>query len=125
MRIIGIDVGEKRTGVAISDENGEYAFPKTVLETPSEVTREIITLAHGAEVKTIVLGESKDFGGRSNPIMKKIDILRDALKAEGFTVVYEPEFFSSIEAERFQGKTEHSDASAAAIILQRYLDKKK
>ena len=43
--------------------------------------------------------------------------------ALGKKVEYEPEFWSSMQAERWQGKTDKLDASAAAIILQSFLDK--
>jgi RNase H-fold protein (predicted Holliday junction resolvase) len=45
------------------------------------------------------------------------------LEKDGFTVHFEPEFMTSVQAERWQGKSILTDASAAAIILQSYLDR--
>jgi RNase H-fold protein (predicted Holliday junction resolvase) len=72
-----------------------------------------------------VVGESKDFGGRENKILVDIHVLVRQLEGLGLKVVLEPEFSSSVEANRFQGKNDLHDASAAAIILQRFLDKNK
>jgi putative Holliday junction resolvase len=125
MRILGIDYGKKRVGVALSDEGAGFAFPETVLSSSKQVIDEIEKLALNRQVKTIVLGESKDLGGRENQVMEEILKLKGVLESRGFTVVLEPEYFSSVEAARFQGEKRGDDASAAAIILQRYLDKQK
>ena len=50
--------------------------------------------------------------------------LKKQLEAKGFIVHLEPEFMTSVQAERLQGKNAKSDSSAAALILQAYLDKK-
>ena len=49
------------------------------------------------------------------------ELLQLYLEKEGFTVFLEPEFMTSANAERFQGKNEMLDASAAALILQSFL----
>jgi putative holliday junction resolvase len=125
MRFMGIDYGVKRIGVALSDEAGEFAFPKATFPRTSAAIGEIVSLAESQGVSSIVLGESKDFGGRENDVMKKISVFRGELEKRGFEVRLEEEYFSTVEAERFQGKTTHTDASAAAIILQRFLDKRR
>jgi len=123
MKIIGIDFGKKRLGVAISDSEASFAFPKMVIPGGVGAPQEIIDFAHKEGVETIVLGESKDYGGRENQLMQDIRVLERILKDEGFAVVLEQEYGSSVEAERFQGKGILHDASAAAIILQRFLEK--
>ncbi|MDO8492366.1 MAG: RuvX/YqgF family protein [bacterium] len=125
MRVLGIDYGKKRVGIALSDESGKFALPKAVLPASPSLADEIEKLAKQSEVKTIVIGESLDYGGRPNPLIQDVDVLIRILEDKGFDVVLEEEYGSTVEAERFQGKNEMSDASAAAIILQRFLDKKK
>ncbi len=110
MRFMGIDYGSRRVGVALSDEEGEFAFPKAVFPCTPGVIGEITTLAESQGVSSIVLGESKDFGGRENEVMKRIDVFRKELERKGFDVHLEQEYFSTVEAERFQGKTLHTDA---------------
>ena len=75
-------------------------------------------------IKEIVLGESKNYKGKANTILPESLNLKMDLEKEGFIVHLEPEFMTSANAERFQGKNDMLDASAAALILQSYLDKK-
>lgn len=124
MRILGIDYGTKRVGVAMSDEAGQFAMPLVVLKNGKDLIGEICGLLEENSAKEVVLGESKNYKGEDNAIMKAGLELKKSLEAKGFVVHLEPEFMTSVEAERFQGKNEMSDASAAAIILQSYLDKK-
>ncbi len=129
-KILGIDMGTKRIGVALSNFEQTFAFPYGVIEgkrdqvdIEGEVLSEIIDILKKEKVKIIVIGESKDFAQQYNPIMKQVHILKSALEHKGFRVVLEPEFLTSAQAERFQGKHNKIDASAATIILQSYLDR--
>ena len=71
-----------------------------------------------------MIGESRDLDGRGNEVLKDIMFLKGALEQELSIQVYlEPEFYTSAEAERIQGKTEMHDASAAALILKSYLER--
>ncbi len=70
------------------------------------------------------MGDSRDFKGNPNPIMKDVDFFKGELERELHLPVFlEPEFMTSQQAEREQGATALLDASAAAIILQSYLDR--
>lgn len=122
VKIIGIDFGTKRVGVALSDEKGKVAFPKEVLQNNFHMMSALEAFAKAEGVEIFVIGESKDFGGRENPVMRDINKLKADLERKGFEVRFEQEYSSSVEAARFQGVNEKLDASAAAIILQRYLD---
>ena len=131
MRYLGIDYGSKRVGIAISDEEGKFAMPMIVLknskntDASENLIKEIIELAKKNEVTTIVIGESKDYKGKANAILSESLNFKKDLEKKGFTVHLEPEFMTSVNAERFQGKNEMLDASAAALILQSFLDRKK
>ena len=117
-------MGTKRIGVAISNTEHTFAFPLTVLDSSPELLSKILALTKPENVQTIVIGESKDFKQKDNPIMKKVHDFTAELQKLGYQVVHEPEFLSSAQAERFQGKNDLIDASAATIILQSYLDRK-
>lgn len=123
MRIIGIDYGSKRVGLALSDEAGKFALPISVLANKPGLVMEIVKLAEANEAKEIVIGESKNYKGEANPIMTAALEFKKRLENLGFTVHLEPEFLTSAQAERIQGKHPKLDASAAALILQAYLDK--
>lgn len=127
-RLLGIDFGKKRVGIAMSDEDGKIAFPKVVYLNDIKLIERIAGYCKGNSIAGIVLGESKNFKGEDNPVMK--DILKfkaEIEKATSLTVFMEPEFMSSSEAEKMRAEgdsAEMLDASAAAVILQSYLDKK-
>lgn len=124
MKYLGIDYGEKRVGIAISDVEGKLAFPKIVLENNAELINEISDLCKEFEVEAIVIGESKDYKGEDNKISPKIIFFkRDLAMAIKLPISLEPEFMSSMQVEKTFGKTDMLDASAAAIILQTFMDK--
>jgi putative holliday junction resolvase len=126
MRILGIDYGTKRIGVAMTDEGAQMAFPKLVLQNDTKIIENFKKIITENEIKTVVLGESKNFKMVDNEIMKEILDFRDVLEKElNVDVIMYSEIYSSAQAEFFQGKTDMLDASAAAIILQSYLESKK
>ena len=126
MRYLGIDYGTKRVGVAISDEAGEFALPFLVLPNDKKLLTAMTAICREKNIGTIVIGESKNFAGEDNPLQEKINQFKKELKQEtGLPVELEPEFFTSAEAARLQGKNAKLDASAAALILKSFLDKHK
>ena len=125
MRILGIDYGSKRVGVAISDPDRKFALPVSVILNSPVLLEEIEKIAIDNEAKEIVMGESRNYKGEPNDIMLDSMDLKDQLEKKGFKVYLELEFMTSVQAERWQGKGNLTDASAAAIILQSYLDRKK
>lgn len=122
-RILGIDYGTKRVGVAVSDENREFALPVSVITSNASLVEAISKIAVQYEVKDIVIGESRDYKGVPNPIFAKTEELKHDLEQAGYRVYLELEFMTSMQAERLQGKHDKIDASAAALILQSYLDR--
>jgi len=122
-KIIGIDYGSVRVGIAVSDKNAQFAIPFSVIENNSDLFAKIEKIAKDNEVKEMVMGESRDFSGKPNMIFLDSINLKEKLEEKGYKVYFEPEFMTSVQAERIQGKNTMSDASAAALILQSYLDK--
>lgn len=124
-KYIGIDYGTKRVGVAVSDDGGTMAFPKTIIQNNSleQVSYEISKMCNELGIKDIVVGESKNFKGEDNAVMKEVREFINHLEVKGLDVVYESELFSTMQAERIQGQRTDIDASAAAVILQSYLDR--
>lgn len=126
MRTLGIDFGSKRIGIALSDESGEFALPYGVIENNEHVVREIRELCMLNNVGAVVVGESKDFSGVDNEIMGEITPFIEKLKEVlALPVELHPEFLTSAQAERLQGKNDMLDASAAALILSSYLELQK
>jgi putative Holliday junction resolvase len=140
-RFLGIDYGTKRIGLAISDENGEIAFPKEILPNDFHAFDRLGVLIKKENIREIVVGESVDFSGKLNALSGRIEIFILELKEKFDLPVHkQKEFLTSVEARKsknskkdFNSPQSHSkikqiksgrvDASAAALILQRYLDK--
>jgi putative holliday junction resolvase len=126
MKLLGIDYGSKNIGIAISDEAGEIAFPKDVLANDKDAVSLICKLVEHESVEEIVVGESRDYKGEENLIMEGIHRFKKNLKElTRIPIHFEPELLSTQEARRGQEDTKKIDASAAAIILQSYIDKQK
>lgn len=141
MRFLGIDYGTKRIGVAISDENGTLAFPKEIVENNADTFKKIADIINKEKVREIVVGESVDFSGKLNVLSGRIEVFILELQEKFHLPVHkQKEFLTSVEARKagnakkdFNQAQSHSkvkqiksgriDASAAALILQRYLDK--
>ncbi len=143
MKFLGIDFGSKKIGLALSDESGVLAFPKEVILNDDQVILTIKKICQEEDVANIVLGESHDLSGEPNKIMAAINSFKDNLAdATELPISLEKEFMTSLEARRmpgFGGESKRNpdrkralikdkkifDASAAALILQRFLDRKK
>ena len=126
MKILGIDYGAKNIGIAISDEEQRIAFPKIVLKNDLTFFNLLKEIIEKEGVLKIVLGESKDFKMKDNPIMKDVERFKKDLNEKiGLEIVMFPEILTSHQAAKMMGeKNKMIDASAAAIILQSYLDSK-
>ena len=120
---MAMDYGSKRVGMALSDDSGTIATPYKVLKNGNTLFDEIKKIVEENNVTKIILGESKDFQGKENPIMQKIHLFKKELEEKlKIPIEFKQEFLTSHEAQKFQGKNDMLDASAAAIILQSYLD---
>lgn len=125
MRLMGIDYGTKRVGIALTDESGTMAFPHGVLPNTADLAKTIEKLIADEKVGAVVIGHSLNAKNEANAVQEGIDALMlDLTLACGVPVHLEPEQYSTQEALRIQGRTEQTDASAAAIILNSYLSKR-
>ena len=133
MRYLGIDYGEKKCGLALSDEAGTMGFPHAIVPTTPRLADELVALVEQERVGAVVIGESRDLSGAENAILPAARALGQqiTLKAD-IPVYFEPEFYTSAEARRAPAKAEKTraaqpraqvDASAAALILTSYLTK--
>lgn len=122
MRYLGIDYGEKRVGVAVSDPTKTICTPLAVLKNGPDLLIELNRICRDNDIEAIVVGESKNFQLRDNFIMKEIRPFVDKLKNElNLPVHLHPEYMTSAEAGHIQGINSMLDASAAALILKSYL----
>lgn len=128
MRLLGIDYGHKKIGLALSDESGRFAFPHDTWPNDKFLLGKIKELCTREKIGLIVVGESLDLSGQPNPLMKDIEKFEDLLRREiGLPLAREREFFSSWEAKRIidEGQNDPlTDARAAALILKSYIDRR-
>ena len=124
MRYLGIDYGTKKIGVAISDDGGGFAFPRDVIANDGKVYDTLANIIETEKIEGLVVGDTLTLNGGANDITPKATAFVEKLVERTNIAVHRVrEAWSSQEAARFapQGK-KHSDSSAAAVILQRFLD---
>ena len=141
MKFLGIDYGTKRIGLAISDDSGQIAFPKEIVSNDSDILKKIEEILQKEKIDELVIGESVDFSGKLNVLSARIEgFILDLSEKFKIPIHKQKEFLTSVEARNSTNtkrgltqKQSHSklkqkkagrvDASAAALILQRFLDK--
>ena len=132
-RILAVDPGEKRIGLAISDPTGTIASPYKVLNHVSRLVdaAQIAQLAQVQEAICIIVGRSLDDDGEAGPSARKAQRLAEAVRTQtSLPVEYwdETGTTNAAQAARFsmgvkrQKRSGHLDDLAAVIILQSFLD---
>ena len=133
MRILGIDHGEQRIGVAVSDETGTIARPLTVLKHVSRSVdaAQIASVAGEQNAELIVVGQSFDEEGQPNAAGRSAERFAEALKSQTvLPVLLWDESLSTVDARSMRlemgvprkKRGGHLDDAAAAVMLQSYLD---
>jgi putative holliday junction resolvase len=122
MKLMGIDYGSKKVGIASTDESGRFALPRAIFSSDEKLADRVVEFAKENEINKVILGESRDFNNEPNTIMAKILLFKAELEKRGLEVVMHPEVLTTLEAAQLQGRGEMLDASAAALILKSYID---
>lgn len=139
MRVVGIDYGARRIGLALSDPTGTLASPWQTLERPPSEARTVALIAAevekvvaaGEDVSTVVVGWPRRLDGTPTDQTPIVERFARRLEARlSMPVVLQDERLSSHEAEMRLAVRERDwrkrkaklDAAAAAVILQDYLD---
>ena len=132
-RALGIDFGERRVGLALSDKLNLIASPYKTLQyvSKNDLINEIKKIVYEKEIEIFVIGLPLNMKGQDSAQTKKVRSFKKLLSTLELPIVYEDERLSSIMAKNslvLQNiKTGHNkseiDRTAAAIILQQYLDK--
>ena len=139
MRIVGIDWGERRIGIAISDASAIIARPLTTIDrgqSDAESVRRlrdtIVSLGDEDRIGCVVLGLPTRLDGSDNDQTPRVKKIAAQLAAElSIPVVTQDERLSSHEADErlslrqkdWRKRKAMLDAAAAAVILQDYLDR--
>ena len=124
MRMLGIDYGTKKIGLALTDENGRFASPYLVIPTNQETLKTVVDICQKEEIAKIVVGKSLNYEGTPNAVQAEAENFAKALvEATGLPIEFELEVLTTKQAERDIGRDELTDARAAALILKSYIDR--
>ncbi|CEK20581.1 Holliday junction resolvase RuvX [Chthonomonas calidirosea] len=136
MKILGLDVGEKTIGVAISDEEERWAFPLQTIVRQEGWRRDmaaIRALVASEKIGRIVVGLPLTLEGQKGVQAQKVEAFLQILRRNvRIPIEVLDERFTTLEAERvlrslesdFRRRKEVVDANAACLILQTYLDRR-
>lgn len=133
--MLGLDVGSKTIGVAVSDELRLCAHGVRTLSrqgTRGDVVQ-VTTLCRTYETQSVVVGLPYDCEGNEGKRAQRVRVLGDALAGSGLNVSYQDESFSTVEAEEHLLAADVSrarrkqviDKQAAVVILQAWLDEQR
>lgn len=124
MRKLGIDFGTKKVGLALTDEAGKMAFPHTVIPNDDALLDVIEALITEKQVTEIVIGHSMNLDGSPNAVQSDIEaFIADMTLRVPVPIHLEPEQLTTKQAAVITGKNGQTDAAAAAIILDTYMQK--
>lgn len=128
-RFLGIDFGEKRVGIAISDETFSISTPKQIILNNTDLINNILKILSENKINHIVIGYSLKMDGQKNVVTEKIEEFANHLKknTENISIFYGEERLTSFEARSYARpnkgkKRKFYDDIAASIILQEFLD---
>jgi len=137
VRAVGLDLGSRRIGVAVSDSAGTLASPRTTVLRTKDVAadhRALVSLVLEAEAGVVVIGLPLSLRGEKGVAAKAAEAeaatLADLLEPEGVEVELFDERLTTVSAHAALAETGKSsrqrrsvvDRSAAAVLLQAWLD---
>ena len=132
MRVLAVDYGERRTGLAVSDELGITAqgLDTLVVKDEGELLEKVAGAVRETGADTVVLGLPLNMDGTESEKSRKVRAFGGSLmERTGAKIVYWDERMTSAQAQkvmremsvRIRGRKERVDRIAATLILQEYL----
>lgn len=129
MKILGLDIGDKRIGIAISDRDERLSAPLAIIANDRHFKSGLEKIINEHCIKKIVVGMPYTLKGNIGVQgLKIIDFVKEKIDFEGVDIIYFDErFTSTIPGNKIKDKGVKKkllDKLSAAIILQDYLDRK-
>lgn len=131
-RVLGVDLGERRIGLAISDPTRILATPLSILERANNRDADhaaILSIAREYDVNEIVVGWPRSLSGRDGPAAQnareETELLKVAAGENMMIEMHDERFSTAIADDKLRAaksKKKKSDDAAAAVFLQAYLD---
>lgn len=129
LSILGLDIGDEKIGIAISDADVRIATPLATIDNDQKVKNTLSKIIKDKDVDKIVIGLPLSLKGKENNQAKKVrDIVRDLDLEDNIEVVFYDERFTTKIVEKGldrKNKKNMSDILAATLILNDYLEKEK
>jgi len=135
MRSLGLDIGDKRIGIALSDPMGILASPLLVFEHKNDAVdiTFILQILRQNQAEIIIVGLPQSMNGTLGPQAEKVKLFAEKLiERSPVPVEFRDERLTTVEAKRMineagskksiNGKKREYDSAAAAVILQSYLN---
>ncbi len=131
MKILGVDYGSKKIGLALGDENLKLVIPIKSIPNDGSVYSKILDLLKEYRVSKIVIGLPLTLRGNEGQRAKEVREFANKLKSfltEGVEIVFWDERFTTEEAYRYlegyswRKKKDYKDSISAFIILSEYLE---
>lgn len=128
-QFLSLDVGAKRTGLAMADSDVRLAYPVTTLETNSDIFQHISQIVTQRGIDSVIVGYPRNMSGEPTAQTGDVEKFVESLKGHiECPVIFQDESLTSVEAEaRLVARQQKVakpdiDAEAASIILQDYLE---
>ena len=131
-RSLGLDIGDRWIGVAMSDPQGILASPHTIIRRTDESSgiNAILAIIDQNQVGAVVVGLPLSLKGSIGSQAEKVQSFVQELSAHTkIPIEYRDERLTTVEAQRLmkmnkKDRRDRDDAVAAALILQEYLDER-
>ncbi len=136
-RTLGLDIGDRRIGVAMSDPEGILASPNTIItyNDDKEAIDSIIEIVNRQEIRQIIVGLPRALDGSLGMQAEKVQaFVQKLVDATGVPIEFRDERMTTVLARRLMRAASDKknikrktldDSAAAAVILQAYLDEKR
>lgn len=135
-RVLGIDYGSKRIGLALSDPTNILASPLTTIQNDNRAIEKIIDIINKNDVSEIVIGYPLNMNGTKSKICEEVDkfILKLSCKTDKkilkrderlTSYIAQQQILESVKSKKKRQDKSLLDQFSARIILQEYLDEKK
>ncbi len=143
MKYLGIDYGTKNIGLALSDDSGAMAFPYSIIACDDKSIQSVLEIIKKEHIDGVVVGHSVSGSGKENELMGRVHAFIKGLSAKiSLPIHLSNEFGTSVAVHTFQkfanagprrqatkhrsgGGVDKRDDSAAAVLLQRYIEAQK
>ena len=127
MKILAVDYGAKRIGLAIADSELRVPLPFGIIEShkPEAISRKFIELIKKEQIDKVVVGLPLGLDGKENENTRRVrGFVKELKKQIGIPIEFIDERFTSAQADRYEGEASR-DEKAAMLFLQSYFEANK